>query len=132
MLGWGLFVHIKHIWTSTSINMSVRPNSFCFCCYNKHKCDLSRPDRWYPSCFGDGRFLFEGKHSGRFFSVGIENLPRRLCVHHPRWRLQCAAGHCYYQLSVFLLSFFSIICFRPTSGKFPRLKFFPLPIFWHK
>ena len=22
--------------------------------------------------------------------------PRRLCVRHPRWRLQCVAGHCYY------------------------------------
>ena len=31
--------------------------------------------------------------------------PRRLCVHHPRWRLQCVAGHYYYHRSVFL-SFF--------------------------
>ena len=45
--------------------------------------------------------------------------PRRLCVRHPRWRLQYVAGHCYYQLSVF---FFSIFCFWPTSVKLPRLK----------
>ena len=31
--------------------------------------------------------------------------PRRLCVRHPRWRWQCIAGHCYYQLSL-LSSFF--------------------------
>ena len=35
--------------------------------------------------------------------------PRRLCVLHPRWRLQCVAGHCYYQLSV--SSFFNNFCF---------------------
>ena len=31
--------------------------------------------------------------------------PRRLCVRHPRWLLQCVAGHCYYtnfQSSFFL------------------------------
>ena len=27
--------------------------------------------------------------------------PRRLCVRHTRWRLQCEAGHCYYHRSVF-------------------------------
>ena len=26
------------------------------------------------------------------------NWPRWLCVGHPRWRLQCVAGHCYCQL----------------------------------
>ena len=34
--------------------------------------------------------------------AGIYNWPRRLCVRHPRWRLQCVAGHCYYHRSVFL------------------------------
>ena len=37
-----------------------------------------------------------------------KNLPRRLCVRHPWWRLQCVAGHCYYQLPVFLS--FSLPC----------------------
>ena len=30
--------------------------------------------------------------------------PRRICVRHPRWRLQCVAGHCYYHRSVFFYS----------------------------
>ena len=51
--------------------------------------------------------------------------PRRLCVRHPRWRLQCVAGHCYYQLSVFFLCFFfslSVFWFWPTLGKLPCVK----------
>ena len=34
------------------------------------------------------------------------NWPRRLCLRHPRWCLQCLAGHCYYQLPVSLSFFF--------------------------
>ena len=36
--------------------------------------------------------------------------PRRLCVRHRRWRLQCVAGHCNYHRSVFFF-FFSVFCF---------------------
>ena len=44
-------------------------------------------------------------------------------VRHTRWRLQCVAGHCYYQLSVSpLSSFFYVFFFWPTSRKLPRLK----------
>ena len=52
--------------------------------------------------------------------------PRQLCVRHPRWRLQCVAGHCYYQLSVFLsLSFFSppSFAFDPLQGNSRAWKF---------
>ena len=33
-------------------------------------------------------------------------LAQTACVLHPRWRLQCVAGHCYYHRSVFLSFFF--------------------------
>ena len=32
-----------------------------------------------------------------------ELLAQAACVRHPWWRLQCVAGHCSYQLSVFFL-----------------------------
>ena len=43
--------------------------------------------------------------------------PRRLCVRNQRGHLQCIAGNCFYHSSVFPLSFLSVFCFWPTSGK---------------
>ena len=57
--------------------------------------------------------------------------PRRLCVRHPRCRLQCVAGHCCYHLSVslslFLFRLLLLTHFRETpvcENLFP-------PIFCH-
>ena len=51
--------------------------------------------------------------------------PRLLFVRHLRWRLQCMAGHSYYQRSVFLSFSFSFpsFAFDPLRGKLSRLKF---------
>ena len=51
----------------------------------------------------------------------ITLLAQVTCVRHLKWRLQCVVGHCYYHNSV-SLSFLSVFCFWPTSGKLPRLK----------
>ena len=54
------------------------------------------------------------------FSLPLTYWPRRLCMRHPRWRLQCVAGHCYYHRSVFFFFFFPpVFCFWHTSGKLP-------------
>ena len=42
------------------------------------------------------------EHLSRKFSVVGLFWPRRLCVWHPRWRLQYVAGHCPCHRSVFL------------------------------
>ena len=47
--------------------------------------------------------------------------PRWLCVRHPRWRLQCLAGHCYYHRSVFFFS--PSFAFDPLWGKSRVWKF---------
>ena len=50
---------------------------------------------------------------GRHMSCNVKQLflniilAQAACVCHPRWRLQCVAGHCYYQLLLLFLSFTS-------------------------
>ena len=41
-------------------------------------------------------------------------LAQAACVRHPRLRLQCVAGHCYYQLSVFLFRLLLLTHFGET------------------
>ena len=66
----------------------------------------------------------------------LKSWPRRLCVRHPRWRLQCVAGHCFYHRSVSLSFFlsFSVFCFH--FGETPKADFlaffnFLRPAFGH-
>ena len=58
------------------------------------------------------------------FTNEIDNWPRRLCMRHQRWRLQCATDHCYYQLlaQAALRSRWRLHHFFFSSGKLPRLK----------
>ena len=69
------------------------------------------------------RLIPNNNMSNCFFWVIFWNFGRSCSiVSNTRWHLQCVAGHCYYQLSLFFLFSFSVFCFWPTSGKLPRLK----------
>ena len=50
----------------------------------------------------------------------------------PEVTFKCVAGHCYYQLSVFLSSFFLLLRLLPLAhfGDTPEGEF-PPPLFWH-
>ena len=59
----------------------------------------------------------------------FENWPRHLCVHHLRCRLQCVAGHCYYQLSVFFSFLFLRLLLLTHFGETPKAEKNVPPIF---
>ena len=74
----------------------------------------------------DTNFVCRAQSCFFLSELGVTCWPRRLCVRHPRWRLQCVAGHRYYHrsvsLSFFLFSLSSVFCFWPTSGNLPCVK----------
>ena len=72
---------------------------------------------------------------GRHMSCNVKQLflhiilAQAACVCHPRWRLQCVAGHCYYQLLLFFLLFLPLLLLT-HFGETPEAEnLFPL-IIW--